>query len=88
MAGKRIMQLSKDYVSDFYKSGKWIIEIVTLDGQYEFWLGYENYGLRDMIFGCSMENTSSEEFLDMVEKNLYREKVNFAYWHEEDMFEI
>ena len=43
---------------------------ITFDGEtYEAWLYNNAYGVKDLMFGCPVEQQSFDYFLDMVENS-------------------
>ncbi len=59
--------------TETYKAGNWRIDIVETHDKWntiEAWLYYKNYGIKDLMFGASLNNDSKEHFLELVEVNL------------------
>lgn len=59
--------------TETYESGNWRIDIVTTHDKYnsiDAYLYYEGYGVKDLMFGVSLNDNSKKHFLELVEANL------------------
>lgn len=53
-----------------YISGKFYVDIVEKADSYEAWIGHNDIGAADLMFGISKDQTNHDEFLYIVEANL------------------
>ena len=54
-----------------YEHRGFLVDIVTTGETYEAWLSREEYGVKSLMFGVPKEQQSLDEFLEIVEANLY-----------------
>lgn len=64
-----------------YQHGKYYIDIFEEKTTYEAYLRHKDYGVSDLMFGEPKTQTSYEEFLDLVKRNLpdYIETYKYNY---------
>ena len=78
------MKLSPAKITRFTE-GKFLIQIVETDTEFESWLGHNDYGIFDFMFALPKKQPdgemTAEEFLKVVRKALPNFKKEFEAEH-------
>lgn len=66
--------------------GGFYVDIVTKNDIYESWIYHEDYGQKELMFGCPEDQQSYSEFVDIVQENIswHRDTYLSSIDNEED----
>lgn len=64
------MKRANIYIETYDCGNGFLMDFVHTDGTYEGWIYHRDYGVKDLIFGLPMTQSTRSEALDLLQYNL------------------